>query len=64
MSRYDWLVPIDAIFYEALGYHDLSGWFIEPIPNNVDTHLSSLIEGKGKRKEKRWPFRTHKGKGW
>jgi len=59
MARYDWFTPIEPIFYEALQYHDLPEWFIEPMPNKVDTRLVALRQEA----KKGWLFRTHNGRG-
>ncbi len=59
MAQYDWFRPIEAMFYDALDFHDLSDWFIEPMPYNVSTHRKVLQEGK----RQGWPFRTHNSRG-
>jgi hypothetical protein len=55
MAQNNWLALIESMFYEALEYHDIPGWIIEPIPNNVDTRKQALIQGQ----KRNWPFRTH-----
>ena len=55
MEQNKWFAPIESMFYEALEYHDIPGWTIQPMPNSVDTRRDALIEGQ----KRNWPFRTH-----
>ncbi|CAF1189025.1 unnamed protein product [Rotaria sp. Silwood1] len=54
MAQDYWFIPLETMFYEALDYYDLSGWSIEPMPNNIDTSREALMQG-----QRKWPFRTH-----
>jgi hypothetical protein len=55
MAQSKWFRSIESMFYDALYYHDLSGWYIEPMPSSVSSYRRDLSESA----RHGYHYRTH-----